>query len=398
MIHQVLLGDCLDRLDDLKAEGRLFDLIYLDPPFGTQKKHELTTRDGRRKFGYQDIWQSQDDYGRFLYERVYKMSDSLKDTGSLFFHCDSSASHIARSILDEVFGPEAFVSEIIWSYRRWSNSQKGLIPSHQTIYFYAKTKAFKFNQILTDYSETTNADQILQRRIRDKRGKAVYERDEHGEVVLNGVKRGVPLGDVWEIPYLNPKAAERVGYPTQKPILLLERIIELVTSPGDWVLDPFCGSGTTLVAAKLNNRNAIGIDALSDAVSLATERLQNPTKSSSYLMNNGRSSYLPKDADIHRHIEGLDYVPVPRNKGIDGILKNEIDGKPVFIRVQRDYEALSEAAQSLKKAAKGKGSPILILVQTTQQHRTLFSVEESLTGVRVIPSMELLITDIEQDI
>jgi site-specific DNA-methyltransferase (adenine-specific) len=400
MVHQVLLGDCLEHLERLKAEGHAFDLIYLDPPFGTQKKHTLTTRDGRKKFEYQDIWQSQDEYRRFLYDRLYRLSDCLKETGSLFFHCDSSASHIARGVLDEVFGAGAFVSEIVWAYRRWSNSQKGLIPSHQLIYFYAKTKAFKFNQILTDYSETTNADQILQRRIRDERGKAVYERDEAGDVIPSGAKRGVPLGDVWEIPYLNPKATERVGYPTQKPILLLERILDLVTLPGDWVLDPFCGSGTTLVAAKLNGRNAIGIDQSADAVSLAKERLQNPTKTDSSLLKSGRVSYLPKEVQVHRHLAALDYVPIARNKGIDGILKDEIDGRPVLIRVQRANEALEEAASSLKRAARGKGNPVLIVVRTHQTNHTLFDEEfdkefdeEGLTDVRVIPSMELLLVD-----
>lgn len=395
MIHQVLLGDCLSCLDELRADGHSFDLIYLDPPFGTQKKHALTTRDGHKRFEYGDIWQSKNEYGRFIYQRVLKMFDVLKDTGSLFFHCDSGASHIARSILDEIFGPEAFVSEIIWSYRRWSNSQKGLLPSHQTIYFYAKTKAFKFNQIFTDYSETTNTDQILQRRTRDQRGKAIYERNEHGDVVLNGVKRGVPLGDVWEIPYLNPKAAERIGYPTQKPVLLVERIIQLVTSPGDWVLDPFCGSGTTLVAAKLNGRNAVGIDVLPDAVDVAARRLQNPIKSGSALLDMGRASYLPKNTDIYRHIAALDYVPVARNKGIDAILKDEIDGKPVFIRIQRIHEPLSEAAHSLKKAANGKGNPMLILIQTSRESNALIVDEESLLGVRIIPSIELTIADDE---
>lgn len=390
-MHQVLLGDCLHHLDELKAKDYFFDLIYLDPPFATQKTHSLTTRDGQKRFEYRDIWRSQSQYAEFLYNRLQKMHSILKETGSMFFHCDSTASHVARCVLDEVFGADAFISEIIWSYRRWSNSQKGLIPSHQIIYFYAKTRAFKFNQILTDYSETTNADQILQRRIRDERGKVVYERDENGEIVRNGTKRGVPLGDVWEIPYLNPKAVERVGYPTQKPILLLERIIELVTSTGDWILDPFCGSGTTLIAAKLTNRNAVGIDLLPEAVQLTEERLVAPKKTNSHLMNKGRASYLPKDTEVHEHIASLDYVPVPRNKGIDGILKNEIDGKPVFIRVQRSYETLNDAARSLKKAASTKGNSMLIVVKTTSNSETLFDEKEIIEGVHIIPSIRIAI-------
>ena len=99
--------------------------------------------------------------------------------------------------------------------------------NHQIIFFYSKTKDFKFNTIYTDYSETTNIDQILQDRERDEKGKSRYKVDANGQVVMGQAKKGVPLSDVWEIPYLNPKAKERVGYPTQKPIILLEQIIYL---------------------------------------------------------------------------------------------------------------------------------------------------------------------------
>ncbi len=102
----------------------------------------------------------------------------------------------------------------------------------------------------------------MQERVRDSRGKAVYKTDENGEVVLGQSKKGVPLSDVWEIPYLNPKAKERVGYPTQKPIILLEQIIKLVTDEDDIVLDPFVGSGTTMVAAKLLNRKLKSFNAV----------------------------------------------------------------------------------------------------------------------------------------
>ncbi|MFM6402275.1 DNA-methyltransferase, partial [Planktothrix sp.] len=105
-------------------------------------------------------------------------------------------------------------------------------------------------------------------------------------------KKGVPLSDVWEIPYLNPKAKERVGYPSQKPILLLERIIELASNPGDLILDPFCGSGTTIMAAKLLNRSAWGIDISPDAVKISKDRLETSIKSESLLLKKGRKAYL----------------------------------------------------------------------------------------------------------
>jgi len=119
-------------------------------------------------------------------------------------------------------------------------------------------------------------------------------------------------------PLLNPKAKERVGYPTQKPILLLERIIGLVTSPGDLVLDPFTGSGTTLVAAELLGRKSLGIDIATEAVQLATLRLEQPFKTSSELFRKGREAYVQSDEEALAYLHGLPIVPVQRNRGIDG--------------------------------------------------------------------------------
>ncbi|MEM9523450.1 MAG: DNA methyltransferase, partial [Pseudomonadota bacterium] len=263
MNNQVYFGDCLEILDTLPRDS--VDLVYIDPPFFTQTVHKLVTRDGSKAFNFADIWDSDNSYADFIFQRLSKVRDSLKSTGSIFFHCDKSASHIIRLLLDSVFGAKNFQSEIIWHFRRWSNSKRGLLNGHQTIYFYSKDSNYKFNILYSDYSPSTNIDQIMQKRSRDDRNKSVYAKDKAGNIVGNGVKKGVPLSDVWEIPFLNPKAKERVGYPTQKPVLLLQRIIELTTEPGDVVLDPFCGSGTTLVAAQTLQRNAIGIDISEDA-------------------------------------------------------------------------------------------------------------------------------------
>ncbi len=388
-INKVHLGDCLDILSSI--EKKSIDLIYLDPPFFTERKHKLKTRDRTKEFSFDDVWGTDLAYGEFLYERIRLMKDVLKETGSIFVHCDKSGEHIVRAILDNVFRTDCFQSEIIWSYKRWSNSKKGLLPSHQNIYFYSKSIFFKFNTILTPYSETTNIDHILQNRTRDEHNKSVYDIDESGQFKHGKEKRGVPLNDVWEIPYLNPKAKERVGYPTQKPLLLLERIIELVTNKDDLVLDPFCGSGTTCVAAKLLNRKYIGIDESEDAVNLSNERLSNPVKTESNLLKNGRESYINADKEALGLLSGIPYNPVQRNKGIDAILVEQFDNAPVLVRVQKRSETLSEAASHLLKAMKTKQSKKVILIQT--QENDLFEEIESEKGMVILQSPSLLIAN-----
>ena len=352
-------ADCLAALDVFSDET--FDLIYLDPPFFTQKSHALTTRDGSAEFAFQDMWDSTSEYIAFLRPRLEKMRRTLKRSGSLFFHCDRNASHHIRLMLDAIFGAENFQSEIIWSYRRWSNARKGLLPSHQTIFFYSKTADFKFFPLYGDYSETTNIEQIMQKRERDGRNKSVYARNESGETLFNGPKQGTPLGDVWDIPYLNPKARERAGYPTQKPILLLERILQLVTEPNDRVLDPFCGSGTTLVAAKGLARCAVGIDVAPEAIDLTNQRLREMIKTESRLLKKGRADYLKADADVLNLLRGLDYFPVQRSNGIDAILKEQVNEKFVLVRVQRAGEPLCDALTALRKAGREKGDAVLLL-------------------------------------
>lgn len=339
-------------------------LVYLDPPFFTQKSHRLLTRDRKREFSFEDIWASHKDYAEFLYVRLKAIYRVISQTGAIFFHCDRNAAHIVRSLLDEIFGSEMFRSEIIWHYRRWSNSQKGLLPAHQTIYYYTKSDEYTFNTHWQEYSPSTNIDQILQQRSRDVFGKSIYKRDSFGKVVSSGSKRGVPLSDVWDIPYLNPKAKERTGYPTQKPSLLLERIISISTQKGDTVLDPFCGSGTTLATAILLDRNAIGIDVSEDAVKLTQERILNPVKSVSPLLMKGRDAYRNVDTSILPLLQGLDYIPVQRNSGIDAILKEGVNGKPTPVRVQRQNETAIEAAYKLYNASKDKGADMMFLIAT----------------------------------
>jgi len=388
MINSIILGDCLDKMRSIE-EGSI-DLIYLDPPFFTERKHTLKNRERTKEFSFDDTWGSDKGYAQFLKERIELMKPLLKEEGTIFVHCDKSGEHIVRAILDNVFGSDNFQSEIIWSYKRWSNSKKGLLPSHQNIYFYSKSKTFKFNTIYTSYSETTNIDQILQRRTRDEHNKSVYDLDVDGNFKPADKKKGVPLSDVWDIPYLNPKAKERVGYPTQKPLLLLEQIIKLVTNEGDIVLDPFCGSGTTCVAAMLLDRKYIGIDKSHEAVKLSITRIKNPIKTESNLLKKGRNSYLNADKTALSLLNGVEFNPVQRNKGIDAILIEQFDNAPILVKVQKDHESIEEAASLLSKAMKTKKSKKSFLIQT-QLNDGLFGSVPCLDGMIILESPALQI-------
>jgi site-specific DNA-methyltransferase (adenine-specific) len=365
MDAQLIRGDCRSEL--LALEAGCARLAYIDPPFFTQKVHRLAPRDRRREFAFADLWSGHEEYAEFLHACLSGVRRALAPDGSVVLHCDRRSAHIARAVLDRVFGAEFFRSEIIWSYRRWSNATRALLPSHQTLYLYGKSARYVFNRSYGEYSPATNIDQLLQRRARDAHGKSIYARDAEGELVAADPKRGVPLGDVWDIPYLNPKARERVGYPTQKPVLLLERIIALASDPGDLVLDPCCGSGTTLVAAHLLGRRAVGIDRSEEAIAICRERLRQPFKTESALLERGREAYRQVDEDALLELGQLDLIAVQRNRGMDAILQRQYRGRPVAIRVQRRHETPLEAARLLARAGASKRCELMILIVTAEQ-------------------------------
>lgn len=381
------IGDCLYALTGFKENT--IDLIYLDPPFFSQKQQKLRTRDNTKEYLFNDIWKNIDSYISYIKERVEKCYYVLKETGCIFLHCDRSASHHLRILLDKIFGEDNFQSEIIWSYKRWSNAKKGLLNSHQVIYFYSKTVNFKFNHIYDDYSLTTNLDQIFQKRHRDERGKSAYKKDSNGDREIIEKKKGVPLTDVWDIPYLNPKAEERVGYPTQKPVLLLERIIELVTDEGDVVLDPFCGSGTTLVAAKLLNREYIGIDISEEAINITKQRIRNPIKTNSRLLIDGKEAYKNQSNDILELLNSINAVPVQRNSGIDGFLRNSDAIKPIPIRIQRKEETIEETRLKLNNACKINKYEKKVIFKTNKKSADLlFECNDLMDGIIVFDTIE----------
>lgn len=388
--NKIYHGDCVEKLKEI--EPNKADLIYFDPPFFTQRKHSLTNKDNSKTYEFDDKYNSIDEY-LFLIENVLEQSKRvLKNTGSVFLHCDKTASHNIRVIMDKVFGRENFQNEIIWSYKRWSNTKKGLLNTHQVIFFYSKTKNFKFNTLYTDYSATTNLDQILQDRERNENGKSVYKKDKNGNVILGKEKKGVPLSDVWEIPYLNPKAKERTGYPTQKPVLLLNQILKIVTDEGNLVIDPFCGSGTTCVSAKSLNRRFIGIDISIDAVELTNTRLNEMIISESNLLIKGTDEYNEKTEKELVILQNINAFPVQRNKGIDGFLKDHFEGMPVPVKIQGEHETIENAINKLKKSTLGKDYKMKILIQTKETDIEGSSGLES--DVIIIKSLELQTKDL----
>lgn len=384
-INNVYNVDCLEGMKELENES--IDLIYLDPPFFTQRKQKLSNKLGI-EYSFEDKWKDMNEYLDFLKRRFFEMKRVLKEDGNIFVHCDKIANHRIRILLEEVFGEENFRTEIIWTYKRWSNSKKGLLEGHQNIYHFSKSSKFKFNILYQEYSPSTNIDQILQMRERDENGKSVYKKDENGAIMYGTSKNGVPLNDVWQIPFLNPKAKERVGYPTQKPIELLERILKIASNEGDIVLDPFLGSGTTVVAAKLLKRNFIGFDINSNAIELSQHRLKGLIKTESNLLKNGLDSYENKTENQKKILKRFECNIVQRNKGIDAILKEKVNNKLVGIKIQNENETLKDTEKLLQNVMKNKNFIFGIIIKT---HDDLFQHEVS-DNIIVIDDVDYLLS------
>ena len=237
-----------------KAGG--LKLIYIDPPFDVGADFSIDINIGEEsvkkkpsvieEVAYRDTWgKGTDSYASMLYSRIGLMHQLLADDGAIFLHCDYRTSGITRMILDEVFGQDRAVNEIIWWYKRWSAASSTFQKMHDTIFFYSKSENYTFNQLYQPLAPSTAAIHGDTRRINVKNesgGLTTIKTDE--------ASKGVQLHDVWEIPFVVAHSQEQVGYPTQKPIELMARIIDAASNPGDLVADFFCGSGSFLAAAE----------------------------------------------------------------------------------------------------------------------------------------------------
>ena len=323
--------------------SNLVDLIYLDPPFNSKRMYSAPIGSKAAGTSFKDMWTWQDvnesyleiladkypslirfissvgkmhskammSYLAYMVQRIIEMHRVLKDTGSLYLHCDTTASHYLKILLDEIFGKDNFRNEIIWCYRRWTAISNRFQRMHDVILFYSKSKKNAFNKLLFDTTETgkkkiekgyqTNTvkngeNRISQLIVYDKaKAKELIKSKKYNKIVYREGQNEVVLPDWWEVSILNSQSKERTGYPTQKPLALLERIIKASSNEGDIVMDPFCGCATTCVAAQQLGRKWIGIDLEKQAVNLLIERLSEDANMFSDFIN---TTIIPQRTDV----------------------------------------------------------------------------------------------------
>lgn len=272
-------GDNLAILNQLlRRHERRVDLIYLDPPFCSRADYKRTIRlrtaDGSRVGfehpQYSDHW-SDAEYLQFMYERLALCHALLSERGALFLHCDWHQSHRLRCLLDELFGAENFQNEIIWHYYNKLQGNVGrFAANHDSILFYAKSAGFHFERLRERREQPVR--QIKRVWSTDKRA-IVNAKGPDGKITYVTATHKT-IDDVWRVSMLQPAdRREAVGYPTQKPEALLERIVVAASEPGALVLDPFMGSGTTGAVALKLGRRFIGADLSRSAVHVALRRL-----------------------------------------------------------------------------------------------------------------------------
>jgi site-specific DNA-methyltransferase (adenine-specific) len=307
-------GDNLEILRNKIADESV-DLCYIDPPFNSKRSYFQIynnlggEQDKAQAQAFIDTWQWDTQAieghqqiisnfeGRFTRQsielikglelilgksdllaylvsmtlRITEIYRVLKPTGSFYLHCDPTASHYLKLVLDAIFCGQGgdFKNEIIWHYRRWTGKAKKFQQLHDTIFFYSKGKDYTFNPLYIDYTEGSV----------ERKKQGVLHRFKKGEapvLVSDGTldEKGVRDNDVWQIPFIAPSAKERLGYPTQKPEALLEKIITASSNEGDVVLDAYCGCGTSVAVAEKLKRNWIGIDITYHSISLILKRME----------------------------------------------------------------------------------------------------------------------------
>jgi len=414
--YQLICGDNLEVLRRNEIPDESVDLVYLDPPFNSDKNYNLLfkRRNGALAVAFKDTWQWGPEAQRDLEEvkaaggelgkamtlyeflldgtdmlaylammapRLVQLHRVLRSSGCLYLHCDPTASHYLKTLLDAIFGGQNFKNEIIWKRTSAHSSAKRYGPVHDVILFYAKSDSMfwkgghlKYDPSYIEQRFRTDEDRPwkdadltgagitngesgkpwrgfdvaakgrhwayvpseLDRL--DKEGKIYWPKKKGGWPRLKKYldeAKGIPLQDVWtDIFPVNSQAQERLGYPTQKPEELLQRIILASTNAGDTVLDPFCGCGTTIQVAQDEKRRWIGIDISQDAIDvIRDQRISKFGENFKYEM-----IWLPRDMDAAKAfaaeqpfqfqdwaVEKIGGVPTKRRAGDRGV-----DGKCYF--------------------------------------------------------------------
>ena len=304
---------CKDNLEILKGiNTNSIDLIYLDPPFNKNKTFTAPMGSSAEGASFKDWFREEDIkdewlqtikednielynfltgiklinnnkyylynycYLTYMAIRLIEMQRILKSTGSIYLHCDSTMSHYIKILMDVIFSEKNFRNEIVWYYRTGGVNKNRFSKKHDIIFYYVKNnKKFLFNSLQEkSYTKSKSRKSGI---INYGGGKTEFFEDD------KGVYNIVNMKDTWDISYIGSTHAERTGYPTQKPLALLERIIKASSNEGDVILDPFCGCATTCIASEKLNRQWLGIDISIKAYDLVKDRLKKEVANSDNL-------------------------------------------------------------------------------------------------------------------
>jgi len=260
--NRLFFGDNLHVMRMLPSNS--IDLIYIDPPFFSGKQYNIIFGDANEVRSFSDIWEGgMPGYLTWMNARLLEMKRLLKPDGTIYVHLDQHAVHYVKVEMDKIFGYDAFRNEIVWWYRRWPSTAPLFQKDHDTVLVYDKGKARVWNQPYQALSAATL-----------KRFKGKQVRGETTKEVLENNSPGAPMHDVWnDINHVLGANPERIGYPTQKPEGLLDRIISASSNKGGVVADFFCGGGTTPAVAQRLNRRWIACDNSRIAVAITADRL-----------------------------------------------------------------------------------------------------------------------------
>lgn len=371
-MNKIFWGDNLQVMSHLLKDYRgKIDLIYIDPPFdskadykkkiklkGKEVSNDQSTFEEKQ---YGDIW-TNDEYLQFMYERFVLLNELLSNNGIVVVHCDYHKANYIKCVMDEVFGPTNFLNEVIWYYETYQGAVKRYFPrKHDNLYIYSKTSNYTFHQLFNEnYEDSINylrwknyivdgnkikgsnypkTDSRFSDRL--KKWIRINGREPGPDDVIFEVQ-SVAINSVWkDIKPVDPKdMQEKIGYPTQKPEALLERIINSLSNPGDIVFDCFMGSGTTQAVAMKLGRRFIGADINLGAIQTTTKRLLNVANELNSQIGNedkytGFEIYNVNNYDLFRNpveardliLQALEVQPFESSNVYDG----EKDGRMVKI-------------------------------------------------------------------